>query len=110
MTTEHSSSAWARRRAVRSASVSVGCSERGTCRASDSTDHRPVGSDLTWISSTASWVTTTDRDVQRAIIVRMADEERDPKSFEETIRELADEVKRSFERAAHADPEDMARA
>jgi len=40
----------------------------------------------------------------------MADDKRDPKSFEETVREIADEVRRSFERAANADPEDMARA
>ena len=40
----------------------------------------------------------------------MSDDERDPKSFEETIRELADEVRRSFERASQADPEEMARA
>lgn len=40
----------------------------------------------------------------------MADDERDPKSFEETVREIADEVRRSFERAASADPEEMARA
>src|SRR5262245_51821560 len=40
----------------------------------------------------------------------MADDERDPKSFEETIREIADEVRRSVERAANTDPEEMARA
>jgi hypothetical protein len=40
----------------------------------------------------------------------MADEEDDPKTFEETIREIADEVRRSIERASQADPEEMARA
>ena len=40
----------------------------------------------------------------------MTDDERHPKSFEEAVREIADEVKRSIERASQADPEDMARA
>jgi hypothetical protein len=40
----------------------------------------------------------------------MTDDERDPKSFEETIREIADEFRRSIERASQADPEEMVRA
>ena len=40
----------------------------------------------------------------------MTDEERDPRSFEETAREIAEELKRSIERASHADPEDLVRA
>ena len=40
----------------------------------------------------------------------MSDDDRDPRSFEETVREIADEVRRSIERASHADPEEMVRA
>jgi hypothetical protein len=40
----------------------------------------------------------------------MADDERDPKSFEEAVREIAEEVLRSFERASQADPEEIVRA
>ena len=40
----------------------------------------------------------------------MTDDERDPKSFEEAIREIADEVRRSIERASQTDPEEMVRA
>ena len=40
----------------------------------------------------------------------MTDDERDPKSFEETVREIADEVRRSIERASQGDPEELARA
>ena len=40
----------------------------------------------------------------------MSDDQRDPKSFEEAIREIADEVRRSIERASQADPEEFVRA
>ena len=40
----------------------------------------------------------------------MSDDDRHPKSFEEAVREIADEVRRSIERASQADPEEMARA
>jgi len=40
----------------------------------------------------------------------MTDDEREPKSFEEAARELADEIKKSIESAAETDPEDMLRA
>ena len=40
----------------------------------------------------------------------MTDDERHPRSFEETVREIADEVRRSIERASQADPEEVLRA
>jgi len=40
----------------------------------------------------------------------MSDDERHPKTFEEAVREIADEVRRSIERASQADPEEMVRA
>jgi hypothetical protein len=40
----------------------------------------------------------------------MPDDERQPKSFEEAARELADEFKRSIEHCSEADPESIARA
>ena len=40
----------------------------------------------------------------------MSDDDRHPKSFEEAVREIADEVRRSIERASQADPEEMVRA
>ena len=40
----------------------------------------------------------------------MTDDEREPKSFEQAARELADEIRASIERYAQADPEDLARA
>ena len=40
----------------------------------------------------------------------MSDDERPPKSFEETARELVEELRDSIERYAQADPEDIARA
>src|SRR5829696_10236849 len=40
----------------------------------------------------------------------MADDERDPKSFEEAVREIAEEARRYVERASQADPEEIVRA
>ena len=40
----------------------------------------------------------------------MSDEERDPRSFEDAVREIADELRRSIERASQGDPEEIARA
>ena len=40
----------------------------------------------------------------------MTDDEREPRSFEETAREIAEEIRRSIERYSQADPEDVARA
>jgi hypothetical protein len=40
----------------------------------------------------------------------MTDDEREPRSFEEAAREIADELRRSIERASHADPEELVRA
>jgi len=40
----------------------------------------------------------------------MTDDDRHRKSFEETAREIAEEVRRSIERYSQADPEDLARA
>ncbi len=40
----------------------------------------------------------------------MTDDERHPKSFEDAIRALADELRDSIERYSQADPEDVARA
>lgn len=40
----------------------------------------------------------------------MSDDEREPRSFEEAAREIADELRRSIERASHADPEELVRA
>jgi hypothetical protein len=40
----------------------------------------------------------------------MDEEEREPRSFEEAAREIADELRRSIERASQADPEDIVRA
>ena len=40
----------------------------------------------------------------------MTDDEREPKSFEQAARELADEIRASIERYSQADPEDLARA
>jgi hypothetical protein len=40
----------------------------------------------------------------------MSDDEGRPKSFEEAVRAIADEMKRSIERASQAEPEEIARA
>jgi hypothetical protein len=40
----------------------------------------------------------------------MDDEDREPKSFEEAAREIADQVRRSIERASQTDPEEIVRA
>jgi hypothetical protein len=40
----------------------------------------------------------------------MTDDERHSRSFEEAAREIADEVRRSIERASQADPEEILRA
>ena len=40
----------------------------------------------------------------------MTDDEREPRSFEQAARELADEIRASIERYSQADPEDLARA
>jgi hypothetical protein len=40
----------------------------------------------------------------------MTDDERNPKSFEEAAREIAEELKRSIERASQTDPEELVRA
>ncbi len=40
----------------------------------------------------------------------MTDDERNPKTFEEAVREIAEEVRRSLERASQADPEEIVRA
>ena len=40
----------------------------------------------------------------------MTDEERHSRSFEEAAREIADELRRSIERASQADPEEIVRA
>jgi transposase-like protein len=40
----------------------------------------------------------------------MTDDERNPKSFEEAAREIADELRRSIELASQADPSELARA
>lgn len=40
----------------------------------------------------------------------MTDDERNGKSFEEAAREIADELRRSIERASRTDPEDLMRA
>jgi hypothetical protein len=40
----------------------------------------------------------------------MDDDQRGPKSFEEVAREIADELRRSIERATQVDPEEMVRA
>ena len=40
----------------------------------------------------------------------MDDEDQEPKSLEEAAREIADQVRRSIERASHADPEEIVRA
>ena len=45
-----------------------------------------------------------------AIIALMSDDERPPKSFEEAAREIAEEIRRSIERASQADPEEIVRA
>ena len=43
------------------------------------------------------------------MIVLMSDDDRQPKSFEEVAREIADEIRRSIERASQIDPEEMIR-
>ncbi len=40
----------------------------------------------------------------------MTDDERNPRSFEEAAREIAEELKRSIERASQTDPEELVRA
>lgn len=40
----------------------------------------------------------------------MSDDEQQPRSFEETARAIAEEIRRSIEFASQADPEDIARA
>jgi hypothetical protein len=40
----------------------------------------------------------------------MTDDERHPRSFEEAAREIADEIRRSIERASQTDPEEFVRA
>ena len=40
----------------------------------------------------------------------MTDDERHPRSFEEAAREIAEELRRSIERASQADPEEIVRA
>lgn len=40
----------------------------------------------------------------------MTDDERNPRSFEESAREIADELRRSIERASQAEPEELVRA
>jgi len=40
----------------------------------------------------------------------MTDDEGRPRSFEETARAIADEIRRSIERASQADPDELARA
>jgi hypothetical protein len=40
----------------------------------------------------------------------MTDEQRNPRSFEEAARDIADELRRSIERASQTDPEEIVRA
>ena len=40
----------------------------------------------------------------------MTEDERHPKSFEDAAREIAEEIRRSIERASQADPEEIVRA